>query len=92
LADTYELQLERAAARTLRRLPGEDYQRLERAIDGLAEEPRQRGALKLAGRVALYRLRVGEYRIVYAVFDAERLVKVVDVGRRTTQGYKRLDR
>jgi mRNA interferase RelE/StbE len=90
--DAYELQLERAASRALRRVPEHEYRRIESAIDGLAVEPRPRGTLKLAGPAPLCRLRVGEYRVIYAVFDVERLVKILDVERRTTRSYRRLDR
>jgi mRNA interferase RelE/StbE len=88
--DEYQLQLERAAGRALPRLPARDRERIERAIDALALAPRPRAALKLGRAVAGYRLRVGEYRVLYAVFDVERLVKIVDVDRRTTQTYRRL--
>jgi mRNA-degrading endonuclease RelE of RelBE toxin-antitoxin system len=40
----------------------------------------------------MYRLRVGNYRVIYVVFDQERIVKVLDVLRRDTQTYRRLDR
>lgn len=53
-------------------------------------EPRPRGTVKLGGVAPLYRRRVGEYRMIYAVFDAERLVKILDIERRTSQSYKRL--
>lgn len=90
MPDEYQLQLERSAQRNLGRMPQRDYLRLEQAIDGLASEPRPRGALKLGGSLPLYRLRVGEYRVIYSVFDQEKLVKVVDVQRRTTQTYRKL--
>lgn len=90
MPDEYQLQLERLAQRGLSRLPRHDYERLEQAIDGLVTDPRPRGTLKLSGRLPLFRLRVGEYRIIYSVFDQERLVKIVDVQRRTTQTYRRL--
>ena len=44
----------------------------------------------MGGTLPVYRLRVGEYRVMYSVFDVERLVKIVDVERRTTQTYRRL--
>ena len=90
MPDEYQLQLERAASRNLARVPERDYRRLEQAIDGLASEPRPRGVIKLGGGLPLYRLRVGEYRIIYSVFDPDRLVKIVDVQRRTTQTYRKL--
>jgi mRNA interferase RelE/StbE len=55
--------------------------RIHAVIDGLATEPRPVGVVKLAGR-ADYRVRVGEYRVVYAVDDAERLVIVARIGHR----------
>ena len=85
---TYELQVERAARKDLSRLPEGDYQRIERAIDALLARPRPRGARKLRGRGNMWRLRVGEYRVMYAVFDKERLVKILRVRRRTTTTYE----
>jgi mRNA interferase RelE/StbE len=90
--DEYELQLERSAERILARLPQQEHRRIEEAIDGLSLEPRPRGILKLQGAVDMYRLRVGNYRVIYVVFDQERIVKVLDVLRRDTQTYRRLDR
>jgi len=51
------------------------------AIDALAQDPRPRGSAKLAGRDDC-RLRVGDYRIVYAVDDSERLVIVARIAHR----------
>lgn len=56
-------------------------ERVKAAIDTLAENPRPSGAVKLAGRDD-YRVRVGDYRIVYAVDDAERLVIVARIAHR----------
>lgn len=77
----YEIRLHRDAARAFRRLHGPLRDRIRDAIDALAEEPRPRGAVKLAGRDD-YRVRVGDYRIVYAVDDAERLVLVAGIAHR----------
>lgn len=56
-------------------------ERVGEAIDGLAAEPRPRGAVKLAGRDD-FRIRVGDYRIVYAVDDKKRLVLVARIAHR----------
>ena len=69
------------AARAYRRLHGSLQIRIRDAIDALATEPRPGGAVKLAGR-ADYRVRVGEYRVVYAVDDAERRVLVARIAHR----------
>ena len=86
----YELQVERAARRELERLPQRAYERLEQAIDSLVAVPRPRGARKVRGTANLWRIRVGEYRAVYAVFDRENLVKIVRVMRRTSRTYEGL--
>ncbi len=50
-------------------------------IDTLSEEPRHAGAIKLAGQDD-FRIRVGDYRIVYAVDDRQRIVIVARIGQR----------
>jgi len=84
---TYELQVERAARKDLERLRETNYRRVETAIDALAIDPRPRGVRKLRGAGSLWRITVGEYRAIYAVFDKERLVKILRVPRRTTTSY-----
>jgi mRNA interferase RelE/StbE len=51
-------------------------------IEALATDPRPRGVRKLEGCENLWRIRVGEYRVIYAVYDAKRLVDVVAVRHR----------
>jgi mRNA interferase RelE/StbE len=84
---TYELQVERRARQELDALPEAAYSRIEEAIDGLIEEPRPRGARKLRGYPFLWRLRVGRYRIIYAVFDKERLVRITGIRLRREDTY-----
>ena len=69
------------AARSFRRLQPPLRQRIARAIDALGEEPRPVGAVRLAGRDD-YRIRVGDYRVVYIIDDAERLVVVGRIAHR----------
>ena len=77
----YDVRLQPAAARAYRRLQGPLRGRIRAAIDGLTTDPRPVGCVKLAGRDD-YRVRVGEYRVVYAVDDAERLVLVARIAHR----------
>ena len=56
--------------------------RLREAIDALAENPRAPGSVKLQGESELYRVRVGDYRIVYQIQDAVLVVLVVQIGHR----------
>ena len=60
----------------------EDRQRIVTRIRSLARDPRPFGSEKLSGKEDLYRLRVGRYRIVYSVGDAELVVLIVRVGHR----------
>ena len=87
----YRIELPKDVLRFLDRLSKgspEDYLRIDSAIDALGSEPRPKNAKKLRGRAPLYRLRVGSYRIIYAVFDPDRLVTIEGIGRRTTTTYK----
>lgn len=77
----YALYLEKRADKTLSRLPAEVRERLEDALDSLADDPRPAGAVKLSGREG-YRLRVGDYRVLYRVDDERREVLVTRVGHR----------
>lgn len=56
--------------------------RLTQAIRGLAETPRPSGCVKLSGEENVYRIRVGDYRIVYQIKDEQLIVLVVAIGHR----------
>jgi mRNA interferase RelE/StbE len=75
------VHLHPAAARAYRRLHPPLRDRVREAIDGLAVDPRPRGAQRLAGSDD-YRVRVGDYGVVYAVDDVERLVLVARIAHR----------
>jgi mRNA interferase RelE/StbE len=78
----YRIELTRAAARGLAGLPRRGLERIDAKIHGLADEPRPRGVEKLAGRDDLYRIRSGNYRVVYSIDDRARLVVVTAIGDR----------
>ena len=77
----YRLAIKPSASRELERLDDQVLCRVDEAILKLAENPRPHGAKKLSG-VPLYRIRVGTFRIVYEVNDAQHLVTVVTIGHR----------
>ncbi len=85
----YQVKLRRAVQKQLDKLAGNDYEIVARAISALEQEPRQRGVKKLA-ESGLWRIRVGQYRVVYNINDEERLVIVVRVARRAEDTYRRL--
>lgn len=77
----YRVQILPAAVRSIRKLPPEAKRRTQAAIDLLAGEPRPPAAKKLAARPE-WRVRTGDYRILYRIQDEVLLVTVVDVGHR----------
>lgn len=79
----YTVSVERQATKFLRDLTDRRLQsRLREAIDGLAENPRPSGCVKLQGGDELFRVRVGDYRIVYQIQDTVLVVLVVQIGHR----------
>jgi mRNA interferase RelE/StbE len=78
----YEVQIARRAVRTLAALPRREQQRVRAAIDLLADDPRPPTCRKLTGEDDAYRVRVGDYRLVYEVFDERLVVQVIRVGHR----------
>jgi mRNA interferase RelE/StbE len=77
----YEVRFHPSAARELEELDPRMRRRVERAVDRLAREPRE-GAIKLRGADDLWRLRLGDYRVVYQIRDAILLVLVIRIRHR----------
>jgi len=82
----YRRELTKRAQRELGKLSGDDFERVVAAIRGLRDNPRPHGAKKIRGPI--YRIRVGDWRIVYAVFDKDQLVIVGKVARRSKRTYE----
>ena len=78
---TYRIAVTRPARKQLLQIPDKTKLTIQRAIDSLATNPRPTGVKKLKGREG-YRIRVGDYRILYSIFDDVLLVEVVKVGQR----------
>lgn len=79
---TYRIEFIKRAAKQFKDLPHREQQRIGLKIDGLASNPRPDGVVKLAGEDDLYRIRVGDYRVVYCIHDEKLLVLVVKIGHR----------
>ena len=77
----YKLQIPRSAEREIERLPRGVRAKITERIVSLADNPRPFGSKKLVG-LPHYRLRQGDYRIVYGIDDRLRVVDVVHVGHR----------
>jgi mRNA interferase RelE/StbE len=79
---TYRVEVSPAALRQLRKLDRVALRRVQAAIELLAIEPRPSGAKKLVGGNGEWRVRTGDYRVVYEIRDNMLLILVVAVGHR----------
>lgn len=78
----YRVEIKQSAQKEIAALPRRDQRRVVAAIEGLAEEPRPSGVRKLSGEDDRYRIRVGEYRVVYEIADKQLIVWVIRVRHR----------
>lgn len=78
----YRVQRTRSADKALAKIPARDRLRIEAAVALLAETPRPPRAVTLAGSSDDWRVRVGDYRIVYRVRDDELLILIITIGHR----------
>ena len=78
----YRVEFTRAADRQFRALPTPIQRRIASRINTLTTDPHPRGSVKLEGADSIYRLRVGDYRVLYDVQGRLLLVLVVGVGHR----------
>lgn len=74
--------VERNAEKSMSKLPKNVRARLLSAFDRLAENPRHAGVIKLQGYSELYRVRVGDWRVIFTIRDEQLLVIVVEVESR----------
>ena len=78
----YQVDLAASARKELRALPREVLGRLFPVLKDLATSPRPAGSKKLINHLCAWRVRVGDYRIVYTVDDKERIVAVIRIAHR----------
>jgi len=90
----HRVEISPAADRDLEKLKGRirirDFERLRNAVRNLADEPRPRGVRKIRGTEKACRISVGNYRVVYDVYDSDDLVLILQVARRSETTYRRL--
>jgi mRNA interferase RelE/StbE len=78
---SYSLLIKRSAAKELEALPLKDRRRIVARIHALATEPRPQGLEKLSG-AEKYRVRQGDYRVLYSIDDSARSVVIIKIGHR----------
>lgn len=79
---TYRVEFTGAAARQIKKLPRAAQTRILEVIVGLEGEPRPRGSRKLAGEETAWRIRVGDYRVIYDALDSTLTAIVVRAAHR----------
>lgn len=77
----FDLVFKESVSKDLKEIPKQDVQRILERIEALRDEPRPTGSVKLSGK-EYYRVRQGNYRIIYEVQDSHLVVIVIKVGHR----------
>ena len=78
----FRIEWKKSTRKDLRRLPSATVDRIIGAVEGLAENPFPHGAEKLSGSEHAYRIRLGDYRVVYEVVAESKLIEVQRVRHR----------
>lgn len=78
----YQVFIERRAIKFLEKVSEPDYSKIKMSIQKLASDPRPPGCKKLKGRSA-YRIRQGDYRIIYEIFDTFLKISIITIGHRS---------
>ena len=84
----YEVHLERAAENDLKRLPTTTFHRIIPQIRALAENPRPLGCRKLTSSKNDWRIRIGDYRVLYEIDEKAKAVRIMRVRHRRDE-YRR---
>ena len=79
---SYQILFKPAANRQFKKLPSAIQQSLRPIIDSLATNPRPAGCKKLKGRKNEYRVRLGNYRVIYSIEDKALIISVISLGHR----------
>jgi mRNA interferase RelE/StbE len=79
--ESYKILIKKAAAGELAKIPKKDLEKIVQRIRNLEQNPKPSGCRKLSGKDR-YRLRQGDYRVVYAVDDSRHIVEVYKIGNR----------
>lgn len=81
MTDSYKVLIKKSAEKELRQIPAKDLSKIIEKIKHLAQAPRPHGAEKMEGGDR-YRIRQGDWRFIYTIDDADKMVVVIKVGNR----------
>ncbi|MGJ8634068.1 MAG: type II toxin-antitoxin system RelE family toxin [Luteolibacter sp.] len=80
--DSFRIEWRKSTRKDLRKIDRQVVPRIIDAVEALAENPYPAGSTKLTGSENAYRIRVGDYRVLYEIYDEELVVEVVKAGHR----------
>ena len=83
----YQIQIEKSALNQLSKIEKPAREKIRAAINGLADNPRPHGYKKLVDEGGLYRIKAGDYRIIYEFQDKILLVSVLRIAKRNERTY-----
>jgi len=80
--DTYKVEWKRSAIKELEKLPRPMISKIVSAVDNLPSSPHPHGVRKLVGSEDTYRIRVGDYRVLYNIIESKLIVEIIRVRHR----------
>jgi mRNA interferase RelE/StbE len=80
--DIYKIEWKRSAVKELEKLPRPMISKIVSAVDNLSANPFPQGVRKLVGTEGTYRIRIGDYRVLYNINENRLIVEVIRVGHR----------
>lgn len=80
---TYAIEIKNSALKEMDSLSDRAFERIDAKILQLITDPRPSGCKKLRGHKDIWRIRIGEYRVVYAISDAKRTISILRVAHRS---------
>lgn len=84
---TYQIQIEKSALKRLGKIETHTREKIRAAINDLAHNPRPFGYKKLVDEDGLYRIKIGNYRVIYEVRDNILLITILRVAKRNERTY-----
>ena len=79
---SYKIEWRKSTRKDFRRIGSHDVKRIVSAVEALANNPFPSGCTKLSGSERAYRIRIGDYRVIYEVIDDVLIIEVIKVGHR----------
>jgi len=79
---SYQIEWRKSTKRDLKAIAPAQVVRIVEAVGKLADEPRPSGCTKLTGSDCAYRIRIGDYRVIYEIYDGKLLIEVIKAAHR----------